>query len=449
MASKTKRGFLYYLLWVAFIGFGIVCLFASVLLFNPGKDVYGIGLRYISHRGAENVNVYDENNTTFNSLSFDKVVFNSKYSDFSLVKTAEYTQITFGIDKKVNGFSNDENYKGCYLEFNCENNTLNVNVVEPEFWFALAKSIKVVMYYPINYDFSNKTFEFNTDEGQIELPGKTSAGELEIYGLNINSGSGKILTYKELIVNSGIVNITTEKSETYLYNNIGNTLNFKSNNGRLVIEKISGNLTIDTQNLSAKCGTIGGNVSYACKTGYIMINKLLGNFTAIIDKMHIADVVIDEIQGNATIPTAESSNITIKKITGEALIDTTSGYVKIEEAHNNVTIKTKNGSVNLTQVGLNTKNDIQTENGVVNANFKDIRNVYIETIKGAINVNVATDLSYKFIYETQNSVTVSWIKEKIEKAGTILIGGASENSINTLRAISTNGKITLKDGFKA
>ena len=453
MANKVKRGGLNYFVWLIIIVVGLACISASILLFNPNKDVFGIGLKYISHLGENNYNTIkvDDDEKDIISLDIDKFNFNSTYADFTITKDTNYSQITFNMDRKVNGFSNDKDYKGCYLDFKYEDKTLTVDVVAPNLWLPFGKTINIVVYFPKTYDLSEKAFNFNTTEGSITPALNNSAANITIKDLSIKTTSGKITLNNNLNVVSGNVNIKSESSKTLVYCDISSNLNYITKSGKLSVENISGNLNIDTDALDVKCGEIGGNISYASRSGYIRVDKLgkdasTGNFSAEADKMHIADILIGEMTGNIDIPNGEKSNITISKILGEALIETTSGYIKIENANNNVSLKTTSGNIWLTQTSASAKSELETTSGKITTNLTQVKTVDLKSEKGLIEIHVATDLQFKLNYSTEKEIRVSWIVGNMDKTGTLIVGGNAETT-NVINATTKYNKIEISDGF--
>ena len=456
MASKVKKGFLYYLVWLVVIVVGIACIFASILLFNPNKDVFGIGLRYISHLNTESINQITVNGEKKNikDLEIEKFNFVSGYGEFNVINDASYSQITLAVNKKTNGFSNDKDYDGCYLKFNYENKVLNIEIVEPKYWLPLSQNVIVTVFIPNTYSLGNKDLSFTSTSGNITPIHTDSTSVISINKLDINTVSGAVTIYNKTNVMSGIVNIDCETSKVNVYCDVKDQLNLNTKYGKIYIDNIAGNLTINAEKLDAKCQKIGGNVSYSCKTGFIRIGKLGtelsgGNFSAEIDKQHIADVVIEEMTGNLSIPNAEMSNIMVDKLGGIALIDTTSGNVNIGNSQNQITIKTKSGSVNLTQTSTFARTDVETESGKIVANFEDVGDVSLKSKSGTIEVNVKTDLQFIFKYSTEKEIKVSWITTSLEKEGTIYVGlNENETTANVIDAKTNSGKISLKDGFE-
>ncbi len=451
MASKVKKGFLYYLLWLVFICFGVVCIFATMLLLNPNKDVFGIGIRYYANSNTTNYDEIEVDGVVkpLKDITITDVSFSSDYANLNVVKNDYHERITFAFDRKIKGFTKSK-VQECSLKLNLEGTSLTVEVIAPDFWIPLSKALTVTMYCPQNLSFENYNFDIKTNSGKVEF-GIGNCVDFQINTLNIETKTGNININKKLTVNSGIINIKTVESETFVYSNVQTRLNVETTKGKLFVDEINGDLNIDANTLSVKCNKIYGNVKYSSGSGYIRINKLgngtTGNFTADVDKMHIANVVIGEMIGNITIPNGESSNITVNKLGGEALINTTLGNVKIGQASQDLTITTTLGRVEVIQLSPDAKTDITTTNGSIWANFTEIGTARLTTTKGTIAVSVATDKTFVFDYATGGKVSISWIAEKLDKTGTIYVAGATSSTINKIEANSTSGNIILKDGY--
>ena len=87
--SKVKRGFLYYLLIFCALVLGLFCIFVAILIFNPGKDVYGINLRYVSHHKEIIKYKSTDTNTNIDDLAYTSVEFNSGSTDFEIEFSSE------------------------------------------------------------------------------------------------------------------------------------------------------------------------------------------------------------------------------------------------------------------------------------------------------------------------------------------------------------------------
>lgn len=462
MASKVKKGFLYYLLWLVFIVVGVFAILASILLFNPGKDIYGIGIKYYNDSSVAKYDhiIVDGQERSMNNLGINKILFKSDYANFNVIKNNDFDKITFLFDKKINGFTKDREIV-CSLDLTLDGNTLNVDVNAPNFWFPLSKSLNVTMYCPSNYSLSNYTFDLTTNTGAINLKGQQSTdgnidyllAKTEFSKLDIKTNSGSIYIDDSVKILSGEANIVSKESNIKIYSNITNKLNIDVENGKLYIDSMSGNLIINSTNMSVKCGTILGNVTYSSHSGYINIQKLgnsetSGNFSAEIDKLHIANVTIGEMTGNISVPNAKDSNITINKLGGIGLIETTTGNVKINKCENTIKINTNSGNVYLTQTNQAASTDIKTKSGTITANFHKIGTASIESEKATIKINVKTDEPFVFEYSSSKAPNISWIKETLEKSGKIFVAGATDSSPNKILSSSGSGRIYLNDGFE-
>ena len=170
MASKVKKGILYYIAWVLFILVGIFCIFACVLLFNPGADALGIGLRYVSDGKSYTINQVDINgNKKFiKDISVNQFNINGGFTDVELIKSNDYEQITIVVNKKITGFATTDkiNY---ITNVTFENGSLNIDVTEPQLWLGLSTNATIKIVCPLALSFSNYTFNITTSTGSVSI----------------------------------------------------------------------------------------------------------------------------------------------------------------------------------------------------------------------------------------------------------------------------------------
>lgn len=451
MASKVKKGFLYYLLWFVFICFGLICIFASILLFNPNKDVFGIGLTYVADRTEFKENRVDVGGEPkkIDSLELTTIKVKSNYSDITIKKSVDYDSLSIVVNKKLSGFSNS---KETEYKFNMSyaDSTLEINVIEPEFWLALSKSATITIYCPKTLNLANTSLDIETNSGSVSVGISDSEYPIDLASLNVKSNTGAIYTANQATFSSGIVNLNTQESVIDIYSNVTSSLNVTTQNSKLYVKSISGNLVIDSYELSAKCDNIGGNVKYASTKGFITINKLNGNFTASIDegKTHIANVTINEADGDVTIPVAKASNIVIGKVLGNTKIVTTSGSVSLNNCYGDVDITTDSGEVRINQHQTNAITNIQTYKGKIFANFSELGSSTIKTTEANIEINVSSNKEFKFKYSAGKSISVSWITYTLEPTGEFTFPESSDTTC-LIDATSTNGKIVLSNNYVA
>ena len=176
MASKVKKGFLYYLLWLLFLAFGVTCIFLCILIFNPGKDVFGINLRYISDYAAEKADDLITYNGTemlikdaFKQGGLNTIVFNSNNADFSVRRTSQHEQVVIKVNKKMVGLCNSD-HTTFDLTKKIEGTSLVISTEEPNFWLALSNQVSVSLEIPSDSDFDSFVGIFQCYRNCIFVP---------------------------------------------------------------------------------------------------------------------------------------------------------------------------------------------------------------------------------------------------------------------------------------
>lgn len=447
--SKVSKGFLYYILMFALLLFGVFCIFASILIFNPGEDVYGIGLRYVSHHNAKEYFEFSNSDTRIDDSSFDTVMFNGENSDFKIDydNSANFVHIRF--NPNVSALSKSEK-NDFDVNISLDGATLKINVTDPELWLSFSNKTIVSLVCPKNHNFSNVSFDITTTTGSVVF-GDKSDNTYEIRDLDIKSKSGEISIYKNINISNQTIDIASEQSNISLSSNITGQTNIENSKGSLKIGTLRSNLNIENNGrLEADCNTIVGSVSVKSKDGFIKIKNLgenfsNGNFTT-VDNIDGTNVIINKMTGNATI-TTNAGYVSIDTLTGEALIQTVSGNVEIKNASKQVDIITKSGNITITQLGENVRTTIQTESGKIISNFIYVGDVTLSTEKSNIEINVKTGVPFVLNYETKKGITASWSTTKLENSGTILVSGATDSSTSVISATAPNGAIAIKEGF--
>ena len=160
--------------------------------------------------------------------------------------------------------------------------------------------------------------------------------------------------------------------------------------------------------------------------------------------MHIANIIIGKMTGQLTLPSSGASNITVTELRGEALINTTSGDVLIENAYNDLAITTESGTITATQNSEMAFSDIKTKNGKVKLTFNKIGTAEIESEKSNIEINVKDGLQFAFDYIVGKEIKISWITQSLQKSGSILSPTAN-NSTTTHITATTGESITMKN----
>lgn len=449
MASKVKKGFLYYILWLVFIVLGVFCVFGSILIFNPGKDVFGWGLRWISDtRQTEYQKV---NDTWFANCSIDTVEVNSGFTSFNVIRTVDYKSVTFVLKKNIVGFSTHKTNFTYSTNLSLDGTKLKIDITEPEMSLPLGANATLTMYCPTEMNLDNYSFIVNTTSGSTTFGRNNYEFGLNVSKIDITSKTGAVSIQNNVTINSGTLNINTEKSEINIYNNISGFLNITSKTSKINIPNISGSVNVEADEIKFDAGTILGNAKFSSAKGYIKIDTLgqqsnpaSGNLTTEIDKTVIANIIVKTMYGNLTLPSAGASTITVDNLYGQALVETTSGDVTFGDVKDNIYITTNSGSVTFNQTSATAVANVSTNSGKINATFNGINTATLASTKGAININVKNGLLWKLNYIADNGINVSWITTSLEKQGTILAPNASDSETKTITA-TTSGKISVSN----
>ncbi len=448
MASKVKKGFLYYIAWALFIVFGIACIFACILIFNPGKDIFGINLCYISDSRV--IEYQKVNDKWFADTNITAIDFESTYTKFSVVRNSDYSIMTLKLNKKIVGFGNDEKNCTYNISMNLVGSTLQIKIEEPNLTLPLAPNASMTLFCPKELNLNNISFNIKTTSGGVSFGenGK-DAISMDVKDIDVSTDSGSVTLTKNVNLQSGVLDIKSKTANISINNNISNNLNIETQSSKVVVPKIGGNLNITAKELKVTSTEILGNVKFSSEKGYIKIAKLgnisaltNGNFTAEVDKMHIANIIIGEMAGDLTLPSAGASDITVDKLHGEALIVTTSGNVNLKNCNSQVSVETQSGNVTLTQNSTTEATNIETKKGKITTTFNYLYQSNLESESGNIVINVKDGLQFKLDYFAKKGLSVSWITTDIENEGTFLAPNTS-NSTNKVINATTNGKINV------
>lgn len=451
MASKVKKGFLYYLAWFAFICLGIICIFASILVFNPGKDIFGINLCYVSQSGKTNIETIKVNGTTtkLKDLNLENIVINTKSSDVIITHDNYIDQLRIQVKANTTGFARFETYEEYTYSISHKDNTLTLTVSEPIMSLAFNNDSAVRIICPRTFNLSQTNLIFNTNNGSFSM-GTSEQFPSVLNSLTINSKNSKVSLYEYSQFISGNVNLNSDKINAHIKCDITGDLNIESKEGKLTLDNINGNLNLYSDSIEANCGVVRGKVLYACDDGFINIGTI-GSITSngafsSPENTNISNVKINKIYGNVAIYQANKSDVIVNNIEGSALIETTTGNVTIGKSNGEITVNTTSGNVKFTQTNVNALTTINTTSGKINGNFTEVGIVKLLSKKGAVNVNVATDKPFKLDYSTEKSINISFIEKDLEKSDVILI--ATQNDNGKLMEIVTTNKITIKNGYE-
>lgn len=475
--SKVKKGFFYYLMIFICLLLGLGCIFIAVLIFNPGKDVFGINVRFVNHTHATEYYKTTDTTSSINDADYDTVVFNSGYTNFNIKYDSNeiYTKVLF--KPNVTALSKSDITKFS-VKIQINDKKLLITVVEPELWLGFSKSASVTLVCPNGKTLESYGFNLTTDTGSINM-GDSSSNNYKINSLNIKTNSGTVTIKNNLSVKTENIYIESSSSNINVDSNISGTLSIYNKKGRINIGALYGNLDINnSERLEANCSNVGGNITLKSIDGYLSVKRLgltrfryglslnkeygytdkvpsgqelfdhiNGNFTT-LDNIKNTNINIQNMVGDASI-TSESGYVSIDFLNGQSLIETKSGNVEIKNTKQKIDINTESGSITFSQNGYGVRSTAYSEKGKITANFAKLGPANLVSANSDININVATGEPFKLIYTTKYGITISWYTSPIEKTGSELISGASESTTIIITASAENGKISLKDGYGA
>jgi len=445
MSKKSGKGLFYYLgLLISFV-FGVCCILIAILIFNPNKDVYGIGIRYTNC--SDNMHItsipVDDVETPLNNLSFNKITLNANFSNFSIGYTTSESMEIYIRPHYVALTKNDPRTYSANVTY--EYNEIKIDITEPNLFIPLSRGSKVEIIFPVDYagSFSNIDFNINSNSGKVTL-GDTTTGDYVIKNLNVNTKSGTV-NIKENVKVLGAVNIESTKAKVNINTTEIGSLYVKNNTGRIKTGDLNCDVEIDNRKtLEANLGNINGNVKVTSNAGYFKA-KQVNNFTKTpqIDSTDkdLTEITLQKVNGNATI-TTHSGEIKIDEITGKTIINTTSGDVKIGKANSSVQIDTKTGNVELTQNTTSTTT-VNTTKGSIKVTFAGTVGAINEftSTSGTISIYTMGGTPYLLDYTTGKSLYKDWeVEQNSAPSGSISIFGG--NQLNKIKA-ETQGSIKL------
>lgn len=477
--SKVKKSFFYYLFVFLGFVFGAFCILATILIFNPGQDIYGIGIRFVNFNKLSDYYYTTEeieaNRTKIQHGTYDTVKFTSDYTNFNISYDVDEHNTRVRLQPAITALSKSENID-LKISISITNNVLNIEVTEPELWIGFSKAATVYLILPKNGNFTAVDFDITTKSGAIKF-GDKSDKQYEVNSININSESGSIEFGNNLNIVSGNVNIKAKNSRVNIDSNIGTALNIENENGKIDIDTISGDIHLtSSKTLEVNANKIGGDVYVNSTNGYLNIKQLgstlisqnsnINKVVGYVEEFASNQTLVSYINGNFVSETnLDNTNIIIGKMTGDADIEsqtgyvtigklgkkaditTTSGSIEIQNAYNNIDAVSTSGAITITQHSNLANTILISDVGKITANFTELGSAQLTT-KGDIDVNAKTGLAFKFVYNAK-AISVNWISTELPLSGYVLVSGAIEATTTIVTANSSNGKVTLKDGFVA
>lgn len=435
--KKVKRGFVHYIIFGILVLVGLFCVFLAILFFNPGKDVYGIGLRFVSYNSK--IELYRSESGQYiadpdeQHLKFNKVVFNSNLTNFNISYDVNENRTKILVTPALSGITKTNKYSlSTTVLVDVRNSSegdgiMTIDVQEPDLWIPFSKQATVSLVLGRkNLINDNLSVVVNTGSGNITL-GDVSNNSYKIAEADISTKYGDVKIHENMTIN-GTVSIDSLKSNVFVNTNTSipiknmNLLKITNKDGKNKIGALDCSVQISSTGMSETSAEyITGNFSIFSKQGYVKINKLgdqnrlnsplgyiFGNFTTTSD-CELTNISIGSMVGDATITTT-TGNVSIDTIAKNSLIKTTNGDVKVTNAFGDINIETVSGNVEIKQKTAS-KVDVTTKSGDITASYDDLQsslitnyNSTLTSQSGNINLNLNEDLEVKFVYEAGKAV---------------------------------------------
>ena len=173
--------------------------------------------------------------------------------------------------------------------------------------------------------------------------------------------------------------IRTERGEVNVNNYEGN-LSVSDKAGNVNVVKLGGSLKVDNLNGAISAKTVQGNAT---------LNTLQGGVTAVdvkgdvLVKSEAGGCVVRNIGGKLDL-TANLGKVDIDGITGDAVVNSTSGLLRVKDAHHELHTNVKNGDISVS--------------GAVQGVWS------VSTANGRVDMSIAKTSNFRFLGETSKGV---------------------------------------------
>lgn len=462
MASggNVKRGFGVYLLILLFMVILAFFVIVAILMLSPSTTI--LGFKYFVQRDsyALSKTSIDED---INYETLQELDINCGYSNIEIIRSSKIEKPDIVISLNTYGFAKEKNN----TDFTCKTSfvegdttKLSLEISEPSGFLFLSKDITITYRVPCSSATSFEHINLNVVNGSGRLVLGNSI-EIQNFETNINFSSVNFKTNNgTLIINKFVgdqINKLFFKSEAggiqnYKDLTVNNRLQIFSTKGNLKLGSINYNgsedIKMELNNSKLTASQITGNVLLDINGGYVDVDKLVGNLNSgdALNQMGRATINIKEVDGNISLPYSNSAILHFGKLTEgkQAYINGTTGNIVIDEINGACWIETTKGNVSV----KTNSNDIwvktQTGNIYVEYNNNEILDkLDFISEKGSVNLKVKSEL--KFILKVYNS------KGELRSSSNIKIEFYDKNFQNPLVInegtkfinITTNSKVYI------
>ncbi len=440
-SGNVKKGFATYLLILFIAVIAAFFIIVTVMFFSPFKGI--LGFKYFVYTDSIKPITSIKSGTSEIDIDYskiDEVVIDCNYADVSIEKSSKVDNGQIYIENKTSGFARED--QDTDFDYNIsftdeEHRKIKIEIKEPEGFLYFNKNIKVVLMttkFKTDSSFENVKIDVNSTNGKTYVGSNSDNSELDISigSLSIKNTNGSVYIFDRT---KSIENLFIKTNKGYIESRGQtkiNNLNIHASKSRIEYSSLNlDNATIDIGNsdFTAQSLTINNTANLLINNGYFTVNSLTGNITSnsMVKDMGSAEINIKNLNGNLVIPNAnkskinldktslssqiyirgKGSNVNINELKNLALIETTSGNVKVNVVSDSgnqpeVNIKTTSGNINLDyDSSYLQRNSLQlsTSSGDIDLKmrntmaftlnvYKDLANNYAGTFRNSKNISV-------------------------------------------------------------
>lgn len=418
--NKVRKGFTTYLFVLLLLIVTAFLIVIVVMLFSPFKNI--LGLKYYSYNFDKIItNASGGQPITLETIS--DINFDCNSATIEIIRDTNVDNGGVRIENYSTGFATasantDFDYKVYYTD---SNSVLNIEVDEPDGFLKFSNNISITLIVAakIDYALENTKININNTSGSV-LIGNANRLEqneeeigissvLDINNIHITKSGGEVQFRSQLENNFDNIFISTSGSVISNVDNlrVNNSFTINSREGKFNFKKVSFvgqdtesvNISLNIVDGDFDADALSGNIDLNLRGGYFDVNKVEGSVIAnnTLSQMKGAKIEIGTVNGNISLPYANSSNVHILEMTqdSQAYIHSTSGNVKIDALRGKAWIETTSGDVNIHS--YNDDLEIKTTSGDINVIYEaDTINkeLYFYSNSGKIDVKVKSNLAF-------------------------------------------------------
>lgn len=466
MKNTVTKGLVYYLFVLLSVVFGVLCIFAGILIFSPGTEIFGFSYSYnkdsVYYLTSDPTNSSSEYlDTLIDNGNLTKIIIDTDYYDVNVLNSDNVNKVELIVKNYYSGITKKDNRKKADITFNynASEKSCTLKVLGPKCTLMFSNRSQVTLALPKIKTMKNVDLQIITQKGNITI-GNSDTYFYKFKSLDIKSTEKSNITLNKCITFANSIFINSKSGSIYQYDTQTVTsFEIQTESAKIQLTKIiapSTSTRIISNSSAVSLGVIDGDLYFDSKTGLLKVNKITGKFVC-SERINIANITINEVFGEVLMQTANTSNITIDKCYGDCMIETTSGSVTINKMYANAEIKAESGKINVTFVpDEDLVNDnkrpmakLITESGDIVANFNGIlkNNNTIDSTSGNVTMNFNGNLVFTLNYRcTEKTPTFAeTITSDAQKEGIIKIGGGSSDM--TITITLNKGKLDVKDTF--